>query len=80
MVVNPARDSVVDGVCAAIGGASPMMLHENWCRFKEDHGWTYGPVKDEVALTHPCLVTYDELPADQQIKDRLFQAIVAALA
>jgi hypothetical protein len=34
---------------------------------------------DATPPTHPCLVPYAQLPAEQQRKDALFQAVVAAL-
>ena len=46
---------------------------------KEQAGWVYGIEKDEAAMTHPCLVPYAELPADQRFKDSLFGAVVRAL-
>ncbi len=46
---------------------------------KIDAGWVYGPQKSEVAKTHPCLVSYDQLPPVQRKKDRLFFAIATAL-
>lgn len=73
------RDSACEGVRTALDGATPEELHENWCDFKRAAGWTHGPVKDADAKTHPCLVDYDDLPAGQQDKDRLFQAIVSVL-
>lgn len=73
------RASVVDGVKAALAGNTPEESHENWIAFKVKHGWTYGPVKDEFEKTHPCMVPYDQLPANQQIKDHLFSAIVRTL-
>ncbi len=42
-------------------------------------GWTHGEVKDADAKTHPCLVPFQQLPAHQQKKDKLFKAIVNAL-
>lgn len=39
----------------------------------------YGQVKDANAKTHPCLVPFDQLPRDQQFKDRLFRTIVHAV-
>jgi DNA-binding transcriptional MerR regulator len=54
--------------------------HQGWCDRLTADGWTYGPVKDERAKTHPCLVPFGELPAEQQQKDRLFIAIVRALS
>ena len=46
---------------------------------RED-GWTYGEVKDPARKTHPTLLPFGGLPAEQQLKDRLFIAIVRALA
>jgi hypothetical protein len=74
------RTSAVEGVQAALGGATPEQLHESWCAAKERDGWTHGEVKDAAARTHPCLVPYEELPAEQRAKDHLFAAVVAALA
>lgn len=73
------RASAVDGVRNALTGATPEESHENWTRFKVEHGWVYGPVKDPEAKTHPCLVPYADLPADQRIKDHLFTVIVNTL-
>lgn len=74
------RASAVDGVQAALAGKTPEELHENWVRFKTAGGWTYGPVKDELEKTHPCMVPYGDLPEAQQVKDHLFGAIVRTLA
>ena len=54
--------------------------HEKWCERKLADGWAYGPVKDAEAKTHPCLVSYDELPDGQKIKDVIFMSIVSGLA
>lgn len=53
--------------------------HDAWMEEKVKDGWVYGEVKDATAKTHPCLVSYDQLPLMQQKKDALFQAIVDAL-
>lgn len=73
------RDSAVEGVAKAIDGQSPEELHESWCEFKRAGGWVYGAAKDDGAKTHPCLVAYGELPAEQKAKDYVFAAIVGAL-
>jgi hypothetical protein len=39
---------------------------------KIKEGWVYGFVKDPVSKTHPCIVPYEELPEEQQMKDHLF--------
>lgn len=54
--------------------------HELWCDRMRADGWVHGEVKDPVAKTHPTLLPWGELPAEQQLKDRLFIAVVRALA
>ena len=54
--------------------------HESWMREKLEAGWIYGPVKDPDVKQHPCLVPFDELPVEQQMKDVLFIAVVRALS
>jgi hypothetical protein len=54
--------------------------HDSWLAEKERDGWKYGPVKDADKKEHPCYVPYEQLPLEQQAKDHLFKAIVAALA
>ena len=70
------RQSATNGVMNALNGATPEESHKNWLAFKEKHGWTYGRVKDFEKKTHPCMVPYDQLPADQRLKDHMFVAIV----
>ena len=72
--------SAYEGVSAALDGQTPEQLHESWCATKVRDGWTFGPVKDAVAKTHPCLVAYADLSEDQRLKDAVFQAIVQAFA
>ncbi len=72
------RVSAIKGVefHLANPGASPSRSHEEWLKEKEATGWKYGPVKDPVKKEHPCFLPYDELPAEQRLKDSLFTAIV----
>jgi hypothetical protein len=74
------RASAIEGIEKAKNGATPEQLHESWCAFKIADGWTHGDVKDADAKTHPCLVPYADLPAEQRVKDHLFRAIVEACA
>lgn len=55
---------------------SPEESHASWMKVKEADGWKYGPVKDPEKKEHPCMVPYSELPAEQRVKDYLFQAVV----
>lgn len=45
-------------------------VHEVWAQNRINDGWTYGPVRDDVNKTHPCLVPYDELPESEKEYDR----------
>lgn len=73
------KQSCIEGVRKAMLGTTPRALHEAWLDHYRAMGWVYGPRKDEEARTHPCLVPYDELPAEQRTKNELFMAIVIAL-
>ena len=67
------RESAIDGVKGVqAGNFSPQESHRRWCQEKIRNGWVLGAVKDEDAKTHPCLVLYDDLPLEQQLKDHLF--------
>jgi len=61
-------------------GRTPEQNHQGWVDRMVADGWTYGPVKDAPAKTHPLLVPFGQMPAEAQAKDRLFIAIVRALA
>ena len=76
------RDSAINGVEFNLANpdAPASASHDSWLAQKRAEGWTYGPVKDPEKKEHPCFVTYESLPAEQQAKDHLFKAVVAALA
>lgn len=75
------KDSARAGVKAVLDGSaqSPREQHNAWAQHKRADGWVYGEVKDAEAKTHPCLVDYRKLPADQQAKDAIFRAVVEGL-
>lgn len=76
------RTSAIEGVKLHLRNldTTPEQSHEAWMAHKAAEGWTWGPVKDVGAKQHPCMVPFAELPPEQQAKDRLFKAIVGALA
>ena len=45
-------------------------VHDSWAALRRAQGWTYGPVRDDAARRHPCLVPYDELPEEEKAYDR----------
>lgn len=45
-------------------------VHEVWAQGRIKEGWTYGPVRNDVKKTHPCLVPYEELPDSEKEYDR----------
>jgi hypothetical protein len=75
------RASAIKGVefCLANPDAPPSANHESWFAQKVADGWIYGEVKDPEAKTHPCMVSYDQLPVEQRRKDALFKSVVAAV-
>lgn len=75
------RESAVKGVIAVQDGtaSTPEQQHQSWLDEKERTGWTYGEIKNAETKKHPCMVPYDQLPVEQQMKDHLFRAIVTTL-
>jgi alpha-D-ribose 1-methylphosphonate 5-triphosphate synthase subunit PhnH len=74
------KTSVINGVRFHIENpiARASTSHENWLNEKQANGWHYGPEKDPERKTHPCMVPFDELPIEQQIKDHIFRSVVHA--
>jgi RyR domain len=56
----------------------PSASHESWLKEKEADGWKFGPAKDAAKKEHPCFVLYEQLPAEQKLKDYIFCGIVKA--
>lgn len=55
-------------------------LHNQWVQKQEAAGWVYGKTFDSDLKTDPNLKSFHLLPVELQTKDRLFVAIVKALA
>ena len=72
------RESAMNGVKHILANpdTTPEQSHKSWLKEKVLGGWVYGEVKDLEALTHPCMVPYDQLPLEQRVKDHLFGAAV----
>ncbi|MCX6250844.1 MAG: RyR domain-containing protein [Bacteroidetes bacterium] len=44
--------------------------HNRWCREHRIQGWRYGKILNEAEKLHPGLVLWEELPENEQNKDR----------
>lgn len=62
------------------GNYGPEASHEAWVRQKLEEGWSYGPTKDPEKKEHPCIVSFQELPTEQQAKDHIFKAVIENVA
>ena len=72
------KESSREGVRLHMGDPTlgPEASHVAWCVSKIDSGWVYGPTKSESLRTHPCLLPFNSLPPEQQVKDYVFRAVV----
>lgn len=74
------RNSARDGVRFIWDGThTAEQSHENWLKFKEADGWSYGPVKDAERKTHPAFLPYKDLPPEQKVKDAIFRSVVLGI-
>lgn len=75
------KESARNGVRGILAGTvtTPEKSHESWMAEKVAAGWVHGAAKDADAKTHPCLVPYADLPAQQRAKDALFFTVATAV-
>jgi len=74
------KRSAVDGVVFHLKnpGAPDSASHDNWMDEKKRDGWKYGEVKDPEKKEHPCMVKFEHLPVEQQVKDSIFKNVIAS--
>lgn len=74
------KQSALSGVSAHLKETlTPEQSHVLWYNQKAKEGWVYGPEKNIDKKTHPCMVSYQELPIKQRAKDVLFSSVVRNL-
>lgn len=70
------KESALQGVELHLNNeTTPEDSHISWMENKKKDGWVYGEEKNATLKTHPCMVEYNELPAEQRVKDLLFKSI-----
>lgn len=75
------RKIVINGVAMVRRhNLSARQNHELWRGAKLAAGWRYGAEKDPERKTHPCMVPWHKLPAENRDQAVLFVAIVHALS
>lgn len=45
-------------------------VHEVWASGRVRKGWKFGPTRNDEMKTHPCLVSYEDLPDSEREYDR----------
>lgn len=75
------KDSAIMGVefHQSHPGVMPDAMHNGWMAQKTADGWVLGPIKDTEKKEHPCMVPFEQLPAEQQLKDSLFSTVCSLL-
>lgn len=76
------RDTVINGVRMILEGEvnSPSRSHWKFVTQKIKDGWKYGEEYDVLEKTNPRLVSWDDLPMQEKMKDILFFNIVKTFA
>lgn len=75
------KDSILMGVDLHTSNPNSKTSdsHNSWLEQKTKEGWKYGAIKNVELKEHPCFVSYEQLPKEQQAKDFIFKAIVNSL-
>ncbi len=60
--------------------APASQQHDEWMKNKIADGWVLGEKRDAEKKTHPALIPYEHLDPGVQLKDKVFTAVVLALA
>ena len=75
------RRSYMAGVQSIMSdpGQRPEQTHQLWMASLYKDGWKYGKIKNAKKKEHPCFMSFQDLPEEQQVKDYLFNSTVNSL-
>lgn len=45
-------------------------VHEVWAAGRVAEGWTFGSERNDERKTHPCIISYEQLPESEREYDR----------
>lgn len=79
---EPQKKSLLDGIemLVADPDAGPEARHSAWVDGMLTDGWALGDEINEQNKTHPMLMSFDELPESEQIKEKLLHAVVRSMS
>lgn len=79
---EPQKKSLLDGIemLVADPDAGPDARHSAWVNGMLTDGWALGDEINEQNKTHPLLMSFDELPESEQIKEKLLHAVVRSMS
>ena len=58
---------------------SAKKMHDMWVDQQAKEGWKYGESYDKKKKTHPCIVSWAELPDLEKAKDAMYLAVIKAM-
>lgn len=74
------KEELVEAVKTAFfSNYNANIQHHKWCWIYLKKGWKWGKVKDEEKKEHPCLLPWDYLSEEDQLRDHLFVGMVELL-
>lgn len=65
----PAADKPLAGRTAEERRGIQLVEHVGWNAYMRTEGYSYSPVRSDLARLHPLLVPFDRLPEEEQTKD-----------
>lgn len=73
------RVSLLSETVPDIKKISAKKMHDMWMAQQEKEGWIYGDNYDAKKKTHPCIVSWTDLPDLEKAKDAMYLAVIKAM-